>query len=92
MHTAYYMEANKSVESLMESLVAQRINFIARMATSCECNHAEDKELALVWIAELSAPYENKFNSYQSKLENGLLGNEVTGSKMLRDSISTEEE
>ncbi|KLU16495.1 hypothetical protein AFK69_02225 [Xenorhabdus sp. GDc328] len=59
----------------MESLVAQRINFIARMATSCECNHAEDKELALVWIAELSAPYEKRFNSYQSNQGSDLLGN-----------------
>ncbi|SFN66546.1 hypothetical protein [Xenorhabdus japonica] len=75
----------------MESLVAQRINFIARMATSCECNHVEDKELALVWIAELSAPYEKKFNSYQSKLDSNLLGNKVAGNKMLRNSDSIEE-
>ncbi|AOM39146.1 hypothetical protein [Xenorhabdus hominickii] len=75
----------------MESLVAQRINFIARMATSCECNHAEDKELALVWIAELSAPYEKRFNSYQSKLEDELLENEVHNNKMLRDSGLIEE-
>ncbi|MBC8954831.1 MULTISPECIES: hypothetical protein [unclassified Xenorhabdus] len=75
----------------MESLVAQRINFIARMATSCECNHAEDKELALVWIAELSAPYEKRFNSYQSKLDGDLLDNEVTSNKMLRNSGSIEE-
>ncbi|PHM74293.1 hypothetical protein [Xenorhabdus kozodoii] len=61
----------------MESLVAQRINFIARMATSCECNHAEDKELALVWIAELSAPYEKRVNGYQGRQESHLLGNEV---------------
>ncbi|NRN29204.1 MULTISPECIES: hypothetical protein [Photorhabdus] len=40
----------------MESVIAQRINFIARMAISCECNHIEDKELALTWIAELSTP------------------------------------
>ncbi|MBD2811105.1 hypothetical protein ID853_09480 [Xenorhabdus sp. Vera] len=64
----------------MESLVAQRINFIARMATSCECNHAEDKELALVWIAELSAPYEKKLNSYQNSSKNNLLDNNVSGS------------
>ncbi|PHM49220.1 hypothetical protein [Xenorhabdus miraniensis] len=75
----------------MESLVAQRINFIARMATSCECNHAEDKELALVWIAELSAPYEKRFNSYQSKLSGDLLDNEVASNKMLRNSGSIEE-
>ncbi|KMJ44014.1 hypothetical protein ABLB69_03445 [Xenorhabdus khoisanae] len=75
----------------MESLVAQRINFIARMATSCECNHAEDKELALVWIAELSAPYEKRFNSYQSKLDGDLLDNEVASNKMLRNSDSIEE-
>ncbi|CDG18618.1 hypothetical protein [Xenorhabdus doucetiae] len=79
----------------MESLVAQRINFIARMATSCECNHAEDKELALVWIAELSAPYETRFNSYPSKLENDLsdnkvAGNKVLSNKVLRNSDSTE--
>ncbi|CAM3993571.1 hypothetical protein [Xenorhabdus thuongxuanensis] len=79
------------MESLIESLVAQRINFIARMATSCECNHAEDKELALVWIAELSAPYEKRFNSYQSKQESGLLGNEVSGNKILGNSGSIEE-
>ncbi|MBE8596472.1 hypothetical protein [Xenorhabdus sp. BG5] len=75
----------------MESLVAQRINFIARMATSCECNHAEDKELALVWIAELSAPYEKRFNSYQGKQENNLLGNEVSSNKILGNSDSIEE-
>ncbi|MBI6550073.1 hypothetical protein [Xenorhabdus lircayensis] len=75
----------------MESLVAQRINFIARMATSCECNHAEDKELALVWIAELSAPYEKRFNSYQSKQDGDLLNNEVTGNNMLRNLGSIEE-
>ncbi|OTA18602.1 hypothetical protein Xbed_03138 [Xenorhabdus beddingii] len=75
----------------MESLLAQRINFIARMATSCECNHAEDKELALVWIAELSAPYEKRFNSYQSKLDGNRLDHEVTGNKMLRNSGSIEE-
>ncbi|OKP01210.1 hypothetical protein [Xenorhabdus eapokensis] len=79
------------MESLIESLVAQRINFIARMATSCECNHAEDKELALVWIAELSAPYEKRFNSYQSKQESNLLGNEVSGNKILGNSGSIEE-
>ncbi|PHM26080.1 hypothetical protein [Xenorhabdus ehlersii] len=79
------------MESLIESLVAQRINFIARMATSCECNHAEDKELALVWIAELSAPYEKRFNSYQGKQENNLLGNEVSSNKMLGNSGSIEE-
>ncbi|WMV73393.1 hypothetical protein [Xenorhabdus griffiniae] len=71
------------MESLIESLVAQRINFIARMATSCECNHAEDKELALVWIAELSAPYEKRFNSYQGKQESDLLGNEVSSNTIL---------
>ncbi|SFU62226.1 hypothetical protein [Xenorhabdus koppenhoeferi] len=64
----------------MESLVAQRINFIARMATSCECNHAEDKELALVWIAELSAHYEKRLSSYQNSLKNNLLDNDVLGS------------
>ncbi|MBC8949630.1 hypothetical protein [Xenorhabdus sp. TS4] len=79
------------MESLIESLVAQRINFIARMATSCECNHAEDKELALVWIAELSAPYEKRFNSYQGKQENNLLGNEVSSNKILGNSGSIEE-
>ncbi|WP_338884824.1 MULTISPECIES: hypothetical protein [Xenorhabdus] len=79
------------MESLIESLVAQRINFIARMATSCECNHAEDKELALVWIAELSAPYEKRFNSYQGKQENNLLGNEENGNKTLRNYEHIEE-
>jgi hypothetical protein len=58
------------VDSLIESLVAQRINFIARMATSCDCNQAEDKELALVWIAELSAPYENRLSSYSNTFDN----------------------
>ncbi|MEQ1974501.1 hypothetical protein [Xenorhabdus sp. SGI240] len=80
------------MEPLIESLVAQRINFIARMATSCECNHAEDKELALVWIAELSAPYEKRFNSYQSKQESDLLGNEVSRNKMLGNSGAIIEE
>nr|WP_255430624.1 hypothetical protein [Xenorhabdus sp. TS4] len=61
------------------------------MATSCECNHAEDKELALVWIAELSAPYEKRFNSYQGKQENNLLGNEVSSNKILGNSGSIEE-
>ncbi|PHM61501.1 hypothetical protein [Xenorhabdus ishibashii] len=79
------------MESLIESLVAQRINFIARMATSCECNHAEDKELALVWIAELSAPYEKRFNSYQSKQESNLLGNEVSGNNILGNAGSRED-
>ncbi|PHM60773.1 hypothetical protein Xsto_03674 [Xenorhabdus stockiae] len=60
----------------MESLVAQRINFIARMATSCECNQAEDKELALVWIAELSAPYEKSLSVYNNFLKNKSLDNE----------------
>ncbi|PHM31084.1 hypothetical protein [Xenorhabdus innexi] len=60
----------------MESLVAQRINFIARMATSCECNQAEDKELALVWIAELSAPYENRLSGYNNFLKNNELESE----------------
>ncbi|MCC8367160.1 MULTISPECIES: hypothetical protein [Xenorhabdus] len=60
----------------MESLVAQRINFIARMATSCECNQAEDKELALVWIAELSAPYEKSLSGYNNFLKNKSLDNE----------------
>ncbi|MGJ0624410.1 hypothetical protein [Xenorhabdus bovienii] len=73
------------MDSLMESLVAQRINFIARMATSCECNHAEDKELALVWIAELSAPHENRLNVHRSDLENNLLIE-----KALRNSGSTD--
>ncbi|WP_092511132.1 hypothetical protein [Xenorhabdus mauleonii] len=70
----------------MESLVAQRINFIARMATSCECNHAEDKELALVWIAELSAPYEKRLSSYQKESSNNLLNDDV-----LEDSSSIED-
>ncbi|MEX0444918.1 hypothetical protein [Xenorhabdus sp. SGI246] len=60
----------------MESLVAQRINFIARMATSCECNQAEDKELALVWIAELSAPYEKRLSGYNSLYKNNFLERE----------------
>ncbi|WP_340611626.1 hypothetical protein [Xenorhabdus bharatensis] len=60
----------------MESLVAQRINFIARMATSCECNQAEDKELALVWIAELSAPYEKSLSCYNNLLKNNSLDSE----------------
>lgn len=80
------MEASISVDSLMKSLVAQRINFIARMATSCECNHAEDKELALVWIAELSAPYENRLNVHKNDLENNLLIE-----KALRNSGLTDE-
>ncbi|AYA40795.1 hypothetical protein HZS38_10460 [Xenorhabdus nematophila] len=63
----------------MESLIAQRINFIARMATSCECNHAEDKELALVWIAELSAPYEKRLSSYQNSLKNNILDSNILG-------------
>ncbi|MDX7991545.1 hypothetical protein FE394_12340 [Xenorhabdus sp. Reich] len=75
----------------MESLVAQRINFIARMATSCECNHEEDKELALVWIAELSSHYEKRFNSYRNELENTQSENEMTGNRMLRNLDSTEE-
>ncbi|CDL83738.1 hypothetical protein [Xenorhabdus szentirmaii] len=75
----------------MESLVAQRINFIARMATSCECNHAEDKELALVWIAELSAPYEKRLNNCPSQLDGHLLDNEVTGNTILRNLGSIEE-
>ncbi|MDX7987641.1 hypothetical protein FE392_09890 [Xenorhabdus sp. 12] len=70
----------------MESLVAQRINFIARMATSCECNHAEDKELALVWIAELSAPYEKRHSSYKKESTNNLLDVDV-----LEDSSSIED-
>ncbi|WP_275354587.1 hypothetical protein [Xenorhabdus bovienii] len=74
------------MDTLMESLVAQRINFIARMATSCECNHAEDKELALVWIAELSAPHENRLNVHRNDLENNLLIE-----KALRNSGSTDE-
>ncbi|CDH21178.1 hypothetical protein KKI90_08745 [Xenorhabdus bovienii] len=70
----------------MESLVAQRINFIARMATSCECNHAEDKELALVWIAELSEPHENRLNAHKNDLKNDILIE-----KALRNSGSTDE-
>ncbi|MDC9621368.1 hypothetical protein PSI22_06885 [Xenorhabdus sp. XENO-7] len=70
----------------MESLVAQRINFIARMATSCECNHAEDKELALVWIAELSEPHENRLNAHKNGLKNDILIE-----KALRNSGSTDE-
>ncbi|MDE1474149.1 hypothetical protein [Xenorhabdus bovienii] len=69
----------------MKSLVAQRINFIARMATSCECNYAEDKELALVWIAELSAPYENRLNVHKNDLENNLLIEKVLRNSGLTD-------
>ncbi|EQB99812.1 hypothetical protein B738_15144 [Photorhabdus temperata subsp. temperata M1021] len=57
------------MDFLMESVIAQRINFIARMATSCECNHAEDKELALVWIAELSTPLAKQLVNHHETLE-----------------------
>ncbi|MGV7962298.1 hypothetical protein QPK13_14645 [Photorhabdus tasmaniensis] len=53
----------------MESVTAQRINFIARMAISCECNHAEDKELALAWIAELSTPLAKQLINHHEALE-----------------------
>ncbi|KER01347.1 hypothetical protein MEG1DRAFT_04049 [Photorhabdus temperata subsp. temperata Meg1] len=58
-----------AVDFLMESVIAQRINFIARMATSCECNHSEDKELALAWIAELSTPLAKQLINYHETLE-----------------------
>ncbi|MCB5303230.1 hypothetical protein [Yersinia bercovieri] len=55
-----------------ESLVLDRIDLVARLVTSSNCQE-EDRELALFWIAEMTAALIDELNkieknSYQNHL------------------------
>jgi hypothetical protein len=43
----------KQVSDLEEMVTLERINLIARLSSGCECQK-NDKDIALIWIAELS--------------------------------------
>lgn len=51
---------------LMESLALQRIDLIARMVTANQCN-GDDKELAMVWIAEMTTQLIVKLDEYDEQ-------------------------
>lgn len=51
---------------LMESLALQRIDLIARMVTGNQCN-GDDKELAMVWIAEMTTQLIVKLDEYDEQ-------------------------
>lgn len=50
----------------MESLALQRIGLIARMVTANQCN-GDDKELAMVWIAEMTTQLIVKLDEYDEQ-------------------------
>lgn len=50
----------------MESLALQRIDLIARMVTGNQCN-GDDKELAMVWIAEMTTQLIVKLDEYDEQ-------------------------
>ncbi|WAT01027.1 hypothetical protein [Rouxiella chamberiensis] len=41
------------MSDLEEVVTLERINLIARLSSSCDCQN-NDKDIALIWIAELS--------------------------------------
>lgn len=43
----------KKVSDLEEVVALERINLIARLSSGCDCQK-NDKDIALIWIAELS--------------------------------------
>nr|WP_304187654.1 hypothetical protein [Hafnia alvei] len=51
---------------LMESLALQRIDLIARMVIANQCN-GDDKELAMVWIAEMTTQLIVKLDEYDEQ-------------------------
>ena len=66
----YKYTANKKGGSvsdlLMESLALQRIDLIARMVIANQCN-GDDKELAMVWIAEMTTQLIVKLDEYDEQ-------------------------
>ncbi len=50
----------------MESLALQRIDLIARMVIANQCN-GDDKELAMVWIAEMTTQLIVKLDEYDEQ-------------------------
>ncbi|WP_145559695.1 hypothetical protein [Yersinia bercovieri] len=49
-----------------ESLVLDRIDLVARLVTSSNCQE-EDRELALFWIAEMTAALIDELNKIEKK-------------------------
>ncbi|HDX9050224.1 TPA: hypothetical protein ROW14_002579 [Yersinia enterocolitica] len=49
-----------------ESLALQRIDLVARLVTNNQCNE-EDRDLALVWIAEMTTTLTIELDKQQQK-------------------------
>lgn len=67
INTVYAWRIGGSVTDLFfESLALQRIDLVARLVTESQCKEG-DRDLALVWIAELTTALTIELDKYEQK-------------------------